>query len=386
MPIPFQMSLEEDLLAGYTELVRKCQEGFRLNNLRYESFLKFFSARISLETSILAARRKCLRDCSQINDPMLVPFLDDLKSEADLQEAYVRSLESDIHRPLVASQQSSNDMMKKMSPQLTTFQRTLDGSQSQLAKAKRSLAEVRQRAEQCLPKDKEQVERQLLKEQRSYVDVYRRWDASKIQFEIQLPQLFVGYEEYNSEHLRKFDAALKGLRTLKGGLLADMARSTSDLLDGRIRAFEAENESAMIVEKVFDPTLSVGGLSARTEMWVVAIDRFRSEALGDLNFDRGDKILVVTQHTSGWWEGEIDGKRGLFPFNYVVQEDKKTEKEPIDANCLVIEDYHFGQRGELELLDGDFVVVDFLVGERCIGENLRTGRYGQFPVRVLDVS
>jgi uncharacterized protein YukE len=379
------MSAEEDPLAGYMELIRKCQEGIRLNHLRYESFLKFVSARIGLETSILAARRKCIRDCSQLSDTMLDPFLDDLKAEADLVETYLHSLESTIRSPLVASQRASNDTTKKLSPQLTAFQRTLDGSQAQLAKAKRSLADARQRAAQCLPKDKDQADRQLVKEQRSYLDVYQRCDGCRRQFDIQLPRLYLGYEEYNTEHLRKFDAALKGLRTLKGRVLADMSRSTSDLLDDRIRAFEVEKESAMIVEKVFDPKLSVDGLSARTELRAVAIDRFRSDDPGDLNFDRGDRILVVAQHTSGWWEGEIDGRRGLFPVNYVVQEDKKVEKEPVDATFLVVEDYRFGEPGELELNEGDFVVVDFLVGERCIGENMRTGRRGQFPLRVLDV-
>lgn len=298
MPITFPMSAEEDPFAGYMELIRKCQEGIRLSHLRYESFLKFIAARIGLETSILAARRKCLRDCSQINDPMLTPFLDDLKSEADLEETYLQSLDSAIRSPLAASQRSANDTTKKMSPQLTAFQRTLDSSQSQLARAKRSLADCRQRVVQCLPKDKEQMERQLVKEQRSYLEVYRRCDDSRKQFEIQLPQLYLGYEEDNTEHLRKFDTALKELRTLKGKLLTDMARSMSDLLNDRIRAFEVEKESAMIVEKVFDAKLSVDGLSARTDLWAVAIDHFRSEDRGDLNFDKGDHILVVAQHAS----------------------------------------------------------------------------------------
>lgn len=48
-----------------------------------------------------------------------------------------------------------------------------------------------------------------------------------------------------------------------------------------------------------------------------------------------------------------------------MQEDKKVEEELIDANFLVAEDYCFVEPGELELLQGDFVVVDFLVGDRC---------------------
>jgi hypothetical protein len=62
-----------------------------------------------------------------------------------------------------------------------------------------------------------------VKEQRGHLDVYERCDASRKQFDIQLPRLYLGHEEHNTEHLRKCDTALKGLRTLKGHLLAEMA-------------------------------------------------------------------------------------------------------------------------------------------------------------------
>lgn len=36
-----------------------------------------------------------------------------------------------------------------------------------------------------------------------------------------------------------------------------------------------------------------------------------------LDFFANDIITVVQEDNSGWWTGEIDGRRGLFPSNYV---------------------------------------------------------------------
>lgn len=36
-----------------------------------------------------------------------------------------------------------------------------------------------------------------------------------------------------------------------------------------------------------------------------------------LSFRAGDKIRVLNRDPSGWWDGELDGRRGWFPSNYV---------------------------------------------------------------------
>ena len=37
---------------------------------------------------------------------------------------------------------------------------------------------------------------------------------------------------------------------------------------------------------------------------------------GELSFSEGDKISVFAKGEDGWWEGEVNGKRGVFPSNY----------------------------------------------------------------------
>ena len=46
---------------------------------------------------------------------------------------------------------------------------------------------------------------------------------------------------------------------------------------------------------------------------------FGYDATADIELDmkEGDVITVLREDDSGWWQGEIDGKVGWFPFNYV---------------------------------------------------------------------
>lgn len=54
---------------------------------------------------------------------------------------------------------------------------------------------------------------------------------------------------------------------------------------------------------------------------VLALFNFEGEESGDLSFRVGDKITVIkrTDNKIDWWEGQTrDGRRGMFPGNYVT--------------------------------------------------------------------
>lgn len=49
-----------------------------------------------------------------------------------------------------------------------------------------------------------------------------------------------------------------------------------------------------------------------------------------LSFRTGQVIHVLNRHGSGWWDGELEGRRGWFPSNYVNTEMMPlTEEEPM---------------------------------------------------------
>ncbi len=51
--------------------------------------------------------------------------------------------------------------------------------------------------------------------------------------------------------------------------------------------------------------------------YVKVLYSYESQQEGELTINLNDVIHVVSQHESGWWTGELNGKKGIFPGNYV---------------------------------------------------------------------
>uniref|UniRef100_A0A674NVS7 Dynamin-binding protein n=1 Tax=Takifugu rubripes TaxID=31033 RepID=A0A674NVS7_TAKRU len=56
-------------------------------------------------------------------------------------------------------------------------------------------------------------------------------------------------------------------------------------------------------------------------VYVVALYEFRAMEAGELDFDMGDRIRVISTLEDGWLEGEVQGRRGIFPHRFVKMED-----------------------------------------------------------------
>ena len=51
---------------------------------------------------------------------------------------------------------------------------------------------------------------------------------------------------------------------------------------------------------------------------VRALHTFEPTEAGELAFERGDVIKVVDRGYKDWWRGQLRGRTGIFPVNYVV--------------------------------------------------------------------
>lgn len=61
-----------------------------------------------------------------------------------------------------------------------------------------------------------------------------------------------------------------------------------------------------------------GAAAAPSSTTVVALHNHQASEAGELEFRKGDVITVLRKDDSGWWEGRTpDGKKGIFPANYV---------------------------------------------------------------------
>ena len=60
-------------------------------------------------------------------------------------------------------------------------------------------------------------------------------------------------------------------------------------------------------------------LQSKPIEYATAIYAFEGQEAGDLSFNEGDRIVVLkkTGSTDDWWDGEVNGRKGKFPANYV---------------------------------------------------------------------
>jgi len=52
---------------------------------------------------------------------------------------------------------------------------------------------------------------------------------------------------------------------------------------------------------------------------LVALYDYNAQGQDEISFKEGDTLFLIEKTETGWWEGEINGKKGLFPGNYVEE-------------------------------------------------------------------
>jgi signal transducing adaptor molecule len=60
------------------------------------------------------------------------------------------------------------------------------------------------------------------------------------------------------------------------------------------------------------------GLAPAQASRVRALHTFEATEAGELSFEKGDVIKVVDRNYKDWWRGQLKGRTGIFPVNYVV--------------------------------------------------------------------
>jgi len=50
---------------------------------------------------------------------------------------------------------------------------------------------------------------------------------------------------------------------------------------------------------------------------IKALYKYEAQDVDELSFEEGDILELVLEDESGWWTGKLNGKKALFPGNYV---------------------------------------------------------------------
>ncbi|KAF7666541.1 hypothetical protein LDENG_00103010 [Lucifuga dentata] len=86
---------------------------------------------------------------------------------------------------------------------------------------------------------------------------------------------------------------------------------------------EGPEEEEVFMREVEEDTVNDMGVEQEEEggVYGVALYEFRAIDPGELDFDVGDRIHVIKTLEDGWLEGELRGRRGVFPHRFVKIED-----------------------------------------------------------------
>uniref|UniRef100_UPI00398E4B39 SH3 domain-containing protein 19 isoform X3 n=1 Tax=Pristiophorus japonicus TaxID=55135 RepID=UPI00398E4B39 len=124
--------------------------------------------------------------------------------------------------------------------------------------------------------------------------------------------------------------------------------------------------------------------------WCEALYDFKAEAVDDLPFKRGDRILIIERLDSEWCKGKLNGREGIFPtmFVQVCSGEASTVKQQPSGNkrgkAKALYDFVGENKDELNFKVGDMIIlfetidVDWLKGEL-------QGKEGIFPRNYVQV-
>ncbi|XP_067848225.1 SH3 domain-containing protein 19 isoform X2 [Heptranchias perlo] len=124
--------------------------------------------------------------------------------------------------------------------------------------------------------------------------------------------------------------------------------------------------------------------------WCEALYDFKAEAVDDLPFKRGDRILIIEQLDSKWCKGKLNGREGTFPTAFVqvcTGETSSVKQQPSGnkrGKAKALYDFVGENKDELNFKVGDMITLlesidaDWLKGEL-------QGKEGLFPRNFVQI-
>lgn len=345
--------------------------------------LRIFTKRAEIEDKIAELYKSCLPDRFDNTDPFLVTIIDMINKQSVMHQKFAQEIRGGIIVPqsrfvttAKEKQRNIQNSVKRAQGTVQKVQKDYDNAVHDLETAKALLP--------TLPPNKQASQQQKI--QKYALQAKTRQDEIHKTITLlhtsAMPSLHSDFSEFDSSRLVHIQNSVSKLLDLNKMIdEADMKLAMGIL--SKVNNMDGADRSSRYVSMAFDPASK--NLGEETELFAYGIENYSSEDPNDLTFVRGDKIRVLQQHNSGWWDGELNGKRGLFPRTFVtLGREELAKNDPIGAVFLCIKDFTGTSGGEIQLLSGDLVYVDYVIGQKCSGRNLRTNKRGFFPLESLE--
>ena len=92
----------------------------------------------------------------------------------------------------------------------------------------------------------------------------------------------------------------------------------------------------------------------------MVVHPYRAIDEDELSLTKGEIITILSKETvdKGWWRGDIDGRVGIFPENFVkiINKDFETETDT-QEQCVVVHPYQASDQDELSLTKGEIITI-----------------------------
>ncbi|KAL6059323.1 E3 ubiquitin-protein ligase sh3rf3 [Balamuthia mandrillaris] len=132
---------------------------------------------------------------------------------------------------------------------------------------------------------------------------------------------------------------------------------------------------------------------------VKALYKYVATEETELSFEPGEIIHVTYQDDSGWWEGELNGRVGVFPSNHVevvaggsgpvgggqAAAAEETYDEGTFDQCRALFAYNAEEEGELTIQPGDIITVEDEDDEGWYYGTNQKGEYGKYPSNYVEI-
>lgn len=308
--------------------------------------------------------------CSALIYDEIFSVLNHHKSLAeDIKKTFIPPIVSFINY-LEKEKIKINESIKKASESIKTFEKKVFIAHSHVEKAQLDLLHF---SASKIDRSKRNVK--LYEQELQKVETEKDDHLKKLR-EVEYPNLFQTTSELDFSVRTTIKNSMLNLSCLEMESSTKLVGSLQTINSSATR-YEPLNETLMMAK-------IIGMSSNHHKLYAIVRCPYSSEDVGDLLLNRGELIEVTYQHPSGWWEGECNGRRGLFPMTFVeLITDVESGALTIDE-CYEVDGVYIPVKNDEIRLDfGDVVFVNTLKDGWCNGYKLGTNEKGKFPAYVV---
>ena len=345
-----------------------------------------FKKRVELESRYAAELATLIPQQYDQHDPVLRAVIEEFDFEAKQHKNMVNDIQSNILIKIV-------QFLDQFSVSRASFQSKIKNHHASLAK---KLENARYYHKAAYDAENQYKTLPVVKQpkQLAYIEKMKNnltKPMNELETEVNKVQQIVAtecYETFSKLESSRFETERKNamhFTTIKAEYSSKLETKNNRLVD-TLRNIDVSDKTHRYVERVFNPTLNQVKDDDEIELHGYAIYDFFSDQPYDLSFEYGDKIRIILQHNSNWWEGELNGNTGFFPNTHImIPKSYDDDPTPICEVFLVKSDFIPLKSNEIAMKSGDLVYVEYINKSKCSGKNLRTQKRGYFPFDRLEV-